>query len=175
MVVSSARRIRDILVFGAVVAIIGLLMTFASQGLRSIVDSRSEDVLSRIAKADSARILSIKPAYPKLGGESVYSLDTTTGTKYGRVIALSIPGMTGPFAAIFSSDGQLSSLVDLATQGSGRHAPGYPSVSQVMASFAGNGSLAGTNPLDPADAELSKCLAATSAAIVESLGKASKQ
>jgi len=171
----SVRGIREILVFAAIMAVLGLLLTFASQGLRSLVDSRNADVLSGLAKADSAKILPARTAYPRIGGGSVYSLDTPTGTKYGTVIALSIPGAEGLFAAIFSTDGELASLVDLTSDAQVPHWPGYPSLSQFPGAISSEDSIAGPNPLNPANFELSRSLAAASSLIQTSLGKASKR
>ncbi len=174
MTLSSVRGIREILVFAGIVAILGLLLTLASQGLGSLVDSRNAEVLSGLAKADSVRILPVRAAYPRFGRGSVYSLDTPSGPQYGTLIELSIPGGSGLFAAIFSTDGELLSLVDLTTDEQGSHGPGYPSLSLFPGSILRDSGMAGPNPLNPANYELSQSLSAASSAILTSLKKASK-
>lgn len=164
-------KLRDSLIFGAVIGVIGLLLALLAIATDSLDATKDAALISKISGAGTPRQVQALPEAPKLGARRIFSYRGQRGLEYASLIALSSPEYSGLVFASFLPDG---SILSLKTAGS---AHGGPDLDKDFLDRLRKGGIssdsvgleAGTRAQTSSD--LSLALSAISRAITESQGR----
>jgi len=165
-----SKILRESLLFGAAVALAGLIASFGARVVGNIDTTRDARLLARLSSATSVDASSIEAFYPKTGSRKIFIMKTPSGTRYGTMIALSSPSYSGLVAATFSANGQLDTIKQGASMRSAWLIPGNDGSSEATGQAAPQGNIPTflTGPsadFDPTGLELARSLTAISQAI----------
>jgi len=172
---APSREGRESLLFGAVVALAGLLATFGAHTLARFDRSRDAKILSSLSGATSIDATSIRPDLPKTGPRGVFAIQDAKGLEYATILSISSPDYTGLVAAFFSPDGRVDTIKEAASlRSTGNPSGVFPLARAGEANVAPGGEaeasiLAG--PLAPAAFDLLRSLSSVSRAIAATGGK----
>ena len=163
MVFKPRVGITQLVVFASIIAVLGVLSSFAIRGVSRLDEIRDGELLARLTNVASLTSLAAHPDYPIVENGPIFALPGSGPRGYAALVRLSNPGSPSLVAVTFTPDLKVDSVLKVAA-GSSR------AYDILRATASGNFDASGLLPLS--SLEFSRYLAATKLAIAESKGRA---